>query len=99
MTIYEWVRRGDQAALRFARRRRHGSLDLRLIMHRRCRKLDSERCRGPSEIAQEAGIISRCLRVEYERYPLDAGGDLLEHFGECLLRPRDQRRDRAYQKL
>ena len=59
--------------------RANAGLDLRLVTHRRCRKLGGEHWRGPSEIAQEDGVIWRRLRVEHERYPLDAGGDLLEH--------------------
>jgi hypothetical protein len=93
MTIYKWVRRGDQAAVRFARRRRHGSLDLRLIMHWRRRKLGSERSRGLSESAQENGVIWCCLRVEHERYPLDAGCDLFEHF-QPIFRASGSRRCR-----
>src|SRR5260370_12648896 len=77
--IYERIRSNDQTAAGFACKRRRGGLDLRLVTHRRCRKLGGERCGGPLEIAEEGGVIWRCLRVEHERYLLHAGGDLLEH--------------------
>src|SRR5260370_1615543 len=77
--IYEWIWCGDYAAARFARKRGRGSLDLLFVTHRRRRKLAAKHCCGPFEIAQEGGVIWRCLRVEHEPYPLDAGGDLLEH--------------------
>src|SRR5215467_922529 len=80
MCAYEWIRPGDQSAAGFARKCRHGRLDLRLVTHRHRRKLGGERCRGLFQIAQEGGVIWRCLRVEHERRPLDAGGDLLKYF-------------------
>src|SRR6516162_5459406 len=77
--IHECVRCGDQATVRLVCERRDGCLDFCLIVHRGCRKLDSERFGGRSEFAQECRVKRRGLGIEHERYAPDARGNLLDH--------------------
>src|SRR5215469_15098697 len=77
--IHECVRCGDQATVTLVCERRDGCLDFCLIVHRGCRKLDSERFGGRSEFAQECRVKRRGLGIEHERYAPDARGNLLDH--------------------
>src|SRR5215471_16594618 len=77
--IHECVRCGDQATARLVCERRDGCLDFCLIVHRGCRKLDSERFGGRSEFTQECRVKRRGPRTEHERHAPNARGNLLDH--------------------
>src|SRR6266436_965470 len=68
MIIDECIRCGDQGTTSLTCERRDGCLDLHLIVHRGCRKLDGERFGGGSEFAQECWVKRRGVGIEHERY-------------------------------
>src|SRR5215471_13317469 len=77
--IHECVRCGDQATVRLVCDRGDGCLDFCLIVHRGCRKLDSERFGARSEFAPECRVKRRGLGTEHERYVPDARDNLLDN--------------------
>src|SRR5258705_13092401 len=59
--------------------RRDGCLDLRLVVHRGCGKLDGERFVGRFEFVQECRVKRRSVGIDHERYMSDPGGNFLNH--------------------